>query len=233
MKKLILTLATASTILAQPASGAINFTIDSIADFDYFNDGFSDSRSSTFLTSDTGFSEDYSTQGETSLTVTFQFPVGQQLVVDTPSNFDHFDIKFDCRFDDGMGDMLSNYSPDVAVDGNAAAEALSANAQTHFWTDGDPDLRSLVSFSPVPDETYIFKSIAITTTVPAEYDVVFNNEYADVSEVEFSAFEDQGTASDPGNWASIQPIPEPSAYGVLGAISSLCLATVYRQRRIR
>jgi hypothetical protein len=233
MKKLILTFATVSTILSQSASGAIDITIDNISDFNYFEDELrseATSWSSTSLTSDTGFTEDYSTQGETTLTVNFQFPAGQQLVVATPSNFDFLDIDFDCRFDDGMGDLLSNYSPDVTVEGNAAAEALSANAQTHFYTDGDPDLRSLVSFSLAPGETYIFNSITITTTVPAEYDVAFNNEFADVSEVEFTAVDSSGTASDPGNWGSLQPIPEPSAYTLVVAVYALGLAIIRRQR---
>lgn len=216
------------------ANGAIVLPISEIDPFTFtFDDSGLVSRSSTPLNSAEGFTSDFGELGDTALTASFSFDPGYELVINTPIGFDSVQVNFTLSFDNATSFTFTDPSPILAIEGNAAAIGLESigNRQAVFDAVGEPNILMTVGFSLNPGEFYRFQSINLTAQVPAAYNESFSEAFPQASGLMLTASSFFGSPEDPGDWASIQPIPEPSTFALFTGSAVLLLALTRRLRK--
>ncbi|MEM1099395.1 MAG: PEP-CTERM sorting domain-containing protein [Planctomycetota bacterium] len=180
------------------------------------------------------FVADYSTLGDTLLSVTWTAPAGQwiEIVPPTPGwSLEAIALEF------SFGT--------VGIGPGSIAPIATVSAQDFTSTNGVPPTLSASSFltgpggdsltvgvslnSILPGEAYTFSSLTVDLTVPASYGIAFDNPILDYrirGETEFRTSDPNPVLpADPGQW--IRLVPEP------GSLTLLALggASLARRRR--
>lgn len=183
------------------------------------------------------FMVDYSTQGDTLLSVTWTAPAGQwiEIVPPTPGwGLESLALEFSLgTIGIGAGGIapVATVSAEDFTSTNGLPPTLSASS---FLTGPGGDFLTVgVSLSSIlPGEAYSFSSLTAELTVPASYGIAFDNpilNYRIRGETEFRTSDPNPVLpADPGQWIRI--VPEPASFTLLTLGGMTLLRRRGRQR---
>ena len=161
------------------------------------------------------FTVDFSSLGETVVSVTWSAPAGQLIEIDIPTGWS--DIENIGRGVDGglaIGDTLALTADDVTFE-DLSGDALPTIVAGAALGNTEQVFAFLIQFTDaVQGDTYRFSSATIEVTVPASYDIAIDApiEIYHVSGNMQSG--DNPAPPDPGQW--IRLVPEPTTAMLLG-----------------
>ncbi|MEM9419665.1 MAG: hypothetical protein AAGA25_11540 [Planctomycetota bacterium] len=181
------------------------------------------------------FVADYSTLGDTLLSVTWTAPAGQwiEIVPPTPGwSLEALSLEFSLgTIGIGAGSiaLIATVTAEDFTSTNGVPPTLSAFS---FLTGPGGDALAVgVSLNAIlPGEAYTFSSLTLDLTVPASYDIAFDNPILDYrirGETEFRTSDPNPVLpSDPGQWIRVVPEPVSLTVFALGGVALL------RRRRV-
>ena len=203
-----------------------------------YSTGYENISESTFSVGDLGnFSYQFSSAGDTTMTVTWSAPEGQVFVVNAPENWGTATLNMSYtggptysstgNFNDrtntpiftdltGSFDSVTSY---VLLSGPSVADD---SARFTFTIDTTIGAGSSISFS----------SVSLTAVVDSSYAGDFSS--SPVTTFNMKARVDSYypvSGGDPGQWASLSAVPEPSTYAALLGGIALVITAGQRRRR--
>lgn len=181
------------------------------------------------------FSADFSALGDTEFSVTFQAPAGKAIELTVPTGFDTVRLGASYRgltSSFGIG-RFSTAAATVSV-GGASGESLPTTQGSVVLTGPGGDFKAVMANfgSLTPGKTYRFESITVSATVPAAYDVVFDDAIVSTFQL-FTTASFSGDAADPGQLLRLVDAPAavPTPAAAAGGLTLLGGLAAFTRRR--
>ncbi|MCB9853334.1 MAG: thrombospondin type 3 repeat-containing protein [Phycisphaerales bacterium] len=159
------------------------------------------------------FVYDFSTLGDTTMTVTWQAPAGQYIEIDVPDNFDSINLQFYLQVHGAVSAGNRSLPLDVTASqlGCNPLPDLDGNTRMTITGPSGSGMRVLVYYRDlVPGETYRVTSLTAEATIPADFDVNIN-EYISSFYVRGYLFSNLETLDNPGQWVRLASIDQSGA----------------------
>lgn len=167
------------------------------------------------------FTHNFSSLGEEVWTVTWQAPVGQYIEIAAPTGWDSISLQVRAQTGGSFGSIENSHTPLSPVTVTLSGEmgdllgapannymALPAGSTTPgpgFATGAIAD----IFWNLTPGQTYRFTSIEMSGTIPAGSNTDVNQDFSNIY-ISGNATSGGSSVPDPGQWVSLQAIPEPS-----------------------